>query len=96
MKASRWIMILIGLLALIAIAAAAWDLDGAGINWSVLSGGGASSSAGNVSLVGSIGQTANGNSSGRQVSMEAGFLAGLSGGGQVIYYIYQPVIRRSP
>jgi hypothetical protein len=48
------------------------------INWQVFSGGGAPASAGNVSLNGSLGQTAIGLSSGGPVKLGAGFWSVLS------------------
>jgi hypothetical protein len=66
------------------------------IRWSVLSGGGAPAVNGDLSLVGSLGQTVNGGSAGGEVSLGAGYLYGVDGGGQAAHRLYQPLILRSP
>jgi hypothetical protein len=68
--------------------------DGTGVDWSVLSGGGApaESSSGAVTLNGSLGQTVIGSSSGFGATVGAGFWYGL---GEGIYEVYLPLTLRN-
>ena len=65
---------------------------GPAIDWEVLSGGGAPASAGQVTLNGSLGQTAIGPSTGGELSLGAGFWYGLGGGP---YRVYLPITLKS-
>ena len=70
MRRARWIMLGVALLLLAFLAASVETLHATSlladiqIRWSALSGGGAPAAAGDLSLVGSMGQTANGGSAG--------------------------------
>lgn len=64
------------------------------VDWEVLSGGGAPASAGEVTLNGSLGQTAIGPSSGGEVTLGAGFWYGI--GGAERYRVYLPIVLRHP
>ncbi len=81
------------LLAILAIAGIALASDSASysLNWQVLSGGGtlAESSSGQVSLNGTLGQTAIGPSSGSETTLGAGFWYGL---GIRIIKVFLPMI----
>ncbi|MGD9315248.1 MAG: hypothetical protein PVG56_00315 [Anaerolineae bacterium] len=90
------------LLAGLALVGLAWagSSDGATVQWSVLSGGGApaASSSGAVSLNGTLGQTAigpssvSGSSFGPGTMVGAGFWYGL---GEGVYEIYLPLTLRN-
>ena len=84
------------LLAGLAVASMVWagSSDGATVEWSVLSGGGApaASSSGAVTLNGTLGQATIGSSSGPGATVGAGFWYGL---GEGIYEIYLPVTLRN-
>ena len=84
------------LLAGLSLAGIAWAgrSDGAAVDWSVLSGGGApaESSSGAVALNGTLGQTAIGSSSGTGATVGAGFWYGL---GEGLYRLYLPVLLRN-
>ncbi len=67
--------------------------DGPAVDWAVLSGGGAPASAGQVTLNGSLGQTAIGPAAGGEVSLGAGFWYGLGGAG--LYRVYLPILARN-
>ena len=68
--------------------------DGTAVDWSVLGGGGAPSESGSgeVTLNGTLGQTAIGSSSGSGASVGAGFWYGV---GEGIYEVYLPVTLRN-
>jgi len=68
-------------------------LDGPAVGWAVFSSGGAPASAGEVTLNGSLGQTAVGASSGGEVSCGAGFVYGQ--GGAELYRVYLPIVARN-
>jgi hypothetical protein len=80
----------------LALAGLVWagSSDGATVDRSLLSGGGApaDSSSGTVSLNGSLGQTAIGASSGSGATLGAGFWYGLGAG---VYEVYLPVTLRN-
>ena len=84
------------LLAGLALAGLAWagSSDGATVDWSVLSGGGApaASGSGRVTLNGTLGQTAIGFSSGSGSTLGPGFWYGL---GKGVYEIYLPLTLRN-
>jgi len=67
--------------------------DGPAVGWAVLSSGGAPASAGQVTLNGSLGQTAVGSSSGGEVSCGAGFVYGQGAAG--LYRVYLPVTAKN-
>jgi hypothetical protein len=102
MRRSRWIMLGVALLLLTFLAVSVETLHATSlladiqIRWSTLSGGGAPVAAGDLSLIGSLGQTANGSSAGGGVTLGAGYLYGVGGGGQAAHRLYQPLILRSP
>jgi uncharacterized membrane protein (Fun14 family) len=80
----------------LAMASMVWagSAGGIAVDWSVLSGGGApaASSAGGVTLNGSLGQTGIGSSSGTGATVGAGFWYGL---GEDVYEVYLPVTLRN-
>ena len=82
------------LLAGLAVAGVVWasSSDGTTLDWSVLSGGGAPASSGDVTLNGTLGQTAIGSASGPGATLGAGFWYGL---GEGAYEIYLPVTLRN-
>lgn len=96
MRRARWIILGVALLLLVflAVSANAQSLADVQIRWSVFSGGGAPAEAGNLSLVGSLGQTANGGSAAGEVTLGAGYLYGAGGDGQAAHRLYQPLILR--
>lgn len=63
--------------------------DGPAVDWRVLSAGGAPAAAGQVTLDGSLGQTAIGPSAAAGLSLGAGFWYGLGGAG--LYRVYLPI-----
>jgi hypothetical protein len=67
--------------------------DGAAVDWSVLSGGGApAESSSGVTLNGTLGQTAIGWSDATQGSLGAGFWYGV---GERMYTVYLPLVLRN-
>ena len=95
MKKHRFILLLLLLLLLLtaggALAAASASYS---MPWHVLSAGGApaASSSGNITINGTLGQTAIGGSSGSHVSVWAGFWHSL---GEVLQDLFMPLIRRA-
>ncbi len=83
------IPLLIFLLAGVAWAGSSANYD---LNWQVICGGGAPSTVGDVSLVGSLGQTATGPAAGGDYGLGAGFWYGL---GEVEYSLYLPLILKN-
>ena len=83
------------LLAGLTLAGITWagSADGIAVDWSVLSGGGASaeSGSGTVALNSTLGQTAIGSSSGPGATLGAGF---WYGSGEGAYRLYLPVVLR--
>ena len=83
----------IGVLLLLLLAGAAWARSSGNyaIDWEVISGGGAPASGGNVTLDGSLGQTAVGPSTSSSYSLGAGYWTGTEGEQRV----YLPLVLRS-
>lgn len=85
------------LILLLAGVVRAGSSDNFAINWQVLSGGGAPAATGNVTLNGSLGQTAIGPSTGDNLSLGAGYwygsnLLSIAPGNEPVYL---PIILRS-
>ena len=84
------------LLAGLSLAGIVWaaSSDGAAVDWSVLSGGGAPAEfgSGHLALNGTLGQTAIGSSSGTDADLGAGFWYGL---GEGAYRLYLSLVLRN-
>jgi hypothetical protein len=93
---ARTALLTLVLLLFTILAGIAWagSSDHYGVDWSILSGGGAParSSAGNVILNGTLGQSAIGSSAATHRSLGAGFWYGV---GEGIYTVYLPLVLRN-
>jgi hypothetical protein len=87
---------LAGLVALLLflLAGVVWagSSDNYAVEWWVMSGGGAPAASGNITLNGSLGQTAIGPSAGGGYDLGAGYWYGLGGR---VYPVYLPIILRN-
>jgi hypothetical protein len=93
MKRTTIAILGIGVLLLLLVAGAVWARSSGNyaIDWEVMSGGGAPASGGNVTLDGSLGQTAVGPSTSSSYSLGAGYWTGMEGEQR----IYLPLVLRS-
>ena len=96
MNGVRIISLCLGVALIWMLAAVVWagSAADAGLDWRLVSGGGAPASGAGVSLVASLGQTAIGPSGGSGYTLGAGFWYGMGRGGGWAYQAYLPVTMR--
>lgn len=82
----------VALIFLAATAALAGSSADYAINWQVLTGGGAAASAGNITLAGSLGQTAIGPATAASVATGAGYWYGISVQAPAFPPTYLPIV----
>jgi hypothetical protein len=89
MKKQYWIAPAVGLLLVLMSAIAVFAINGTAVDWWVVAGGGAPSSADSITMNGTLGQPVVGLSSDGDVSLEAGYwVAGEE------YSVYFPMMMR--
>ena len=89
MKKRYWIAFIVGLFLILISAVVVFAIDGTAVDWWVVAGGGAPSSADGITMNGTLGQPMVGQSSGGDVSLSAGYW-----GAGAEYTLYFPVVMR--